>query len=127
MSYRSKFMKYPIFNIQILSFSNGHEMNNFEGSVNFTFEIYPVKYCSCIENVYIKIFLRVLPKLMKCPIFHFSTSFANGHTMEKFRLNNCMIKLIPICSINIVIDTPSIHCTQTEYKYHIDVPPINLY
>ena len=33
-------MKLPIFNIQILSFSNGYEMKNFEGSVNLTFEMY---------------------------------------------------------------------------------------
>ena len=33
-------MKSSIFNIKILSFSNGHEMKKFECSVNLTFEIY---------------------------------------------------------------------------------------
>ena len=32
-------MKYPIFNIQILSFSNGHELKTVKGSVNLTCEV----------------------------------------------------------------------------------------
>ena len=36
---RPKLMKYSIFNIQILAFSIGHIMENFECSVNLTFEI----------------------------------------------------------------------------------------
>ena len=35
-----KFMKDQIFNIKILSFSNGHGVKNFEGLVNLTVEIY---------------------------------------------------------------------------------------
>ena len=82
-------MKLSIFNIQILSFSNGHEMINFEGSVNLTFEMYcrdPVTSFYSIKNKFICLdFLRVRPKFMKLPIFNIKIlSFSNGHEMKIF-------------------------------------------
>ena len=82
-------MKYPIFNIQILTFSNGHEMGNFEGSVNLTFEMYcrdPVTSFYSSKNKFLCLdFLRVRPKFMKLPIFNIQIlSFSNGHEMGNF-------------------------------------------
>ena len=60
-------MKYSIYNIQILTFSNGHEMINFEGSVNLTFEMYckdPVTSFYSSKNKFICLdFLRVRPQI----------------------------------------------------------------